>query len=199
MSNLNLNDVTLNAIRSIVAEEIRRYAEEQAAAKAARPKQSLRLTAEEAAQYMTIDEVAAVTGYGVPSLRSMASKKMTPTAFSILPVKVGTRSLYNRADVLASPKAQQFGGFIATPKELPPTQTMLVDGKGDAIGAIGASIQNAIDAAVKKPTAKKAAATKTVATKSAPAAKKAAPVAKKAPAKKAAPAAKKAPARKKAA
>lgn len=192
-----LDESSLNAIRSIIAEEIRRYAEEQAAAKTARPKARVELSAEEAAQYMTVDEVAAVTGYGVPSLRSMASKKMKPEAFPILPVKVGLRSLYVRADVLASAKTQQFAeqanGFIATPKQLPPTQT--IDVTPEPAGALGATNQNAI-AAAKKPAAKKAATTTAAKKAPAPAGKKA-PAAKKAPvAAKKAPAAKKAAARK---
>ncbi|KAK48365.1 hypothetical protein BG58_33005 [Caballeronia jiangsuensis] len=181
-----LDESSLNTIRSIVAEEIRRYAEEQAIAKAARPKARAELSAEEAAQYMTVDEVAAVTGYGVPSLRSMASKKFAPAGFPILPVKVGLRSLYVRADVLASAKAQQFAeqadGFIATPKQMPPTQT--IDVTPEPAGALGATIQNAI-AAAKKPATKKAPATKQaapVAAKKTPAAKKAPVAAKKTPA-----------------
>jgi hypothetical protein len=179
-------EITLDAIRSIIAEEIRRFAEEQAAAKAARPKARIELTAEEAAKYMTVDEVAAVTGYGVPSLRSMAAKKMTPEVFPLLPVKVGVRSLYERDAVMASAKAQQFveqaNGFIATPKVLPPTQII----EQPSATATGAAIQNAINAAEHKMrAAKKATAPAKKAT--APAAKKAAvkaPAAKKAPAKK---------------
>ncbi|WP_176572796.1 hypothetical protein [Paraburkholderia terrae] len=206
-------EITLDAIRTIVAEEIHRFAEEQAAAKAARPKQRVELTAEEAAQYMTVEEVSAVTGYTVGSLRSMGSKGFTPAAFPILPVRVGLRSLYVRDDVMATPKAQQFpdtsaapianganqmAGFVATPKTLPPTQT--IDVTPEPAGALGAMIQNAISAAVKKPAAKKA-----TVKAPAPAAKKAAPTkqiapaAKKAPAVKPAPAAKKAPAKRKAA
>ncbi|BAO89007.1 hypothetical protein [Caballeronia cordobensis] len=180
-----IDESSLNAIRRIVAEEIHRYAEEVAAAQAARPKARAELTAEEAARYMTVDEVAAVTGYGVPSLRSMASKKMKPEAFPILPIKFGVRSLYDRAEVMASPKAQEFingaTGFIATPKEpLPPTQII----EQPSVTSTGAAIQNAINAA--KPAAKKAPALKS------------APAAKKTPAKKVAPAAKRVAAKRKA-
>ncbi|MDR5790265.1 hypothetical protein P9281_27345 [Caballeronia sp. LP003] len=179
-----IEELSLNAIRRIVAEEIRRYAEEQAAAKAARPKARVELTAEEAKQYLTVDEVSAVTGYGVPSLRSMAAKKIAPKAFPILPERVGVRSLYNREAVMASPKAQQHAGqtngFIATPKNVESLEVKTIDVK-DA-GAIGATIQNAISAAVNKPAAKKAASVKPAAKKAAPAAKKAT-AAKKVPAK----------------
>jgi ribonuclease R len=65
-----------------------------------------------------------VTGYTVGSLRSMGSKKFTPGAFALLPVKVGLRSPYVRTDVMATPKVQRFAnsadGFIATPKDCHP-------------------------------------------------------------------------------